>query len=57
VISGRRRLPRTDKVRFLGEVDDADRLAAIDAGLWVDDLARWRPTRTARSSGGFASRR
>ncbi len=26
-----------EKVRFLGEVDDADRLAAIDAGLWVDD--------------------
>jgi len=26
-----------EKVRFLGEVDDADRLAAVDAGLWVDE--------------------
>jgi RHH-type transcriptional regulator, proline utilization regulon repressor / proline dehydrogenase / delta 1-pyrroline-5-carboxylate dehydrogenase len=29
--------PAVDKVRFLGPVDDAERLAAIDAGLWVDD--------------------
>jgi RHH-type transcriptional regulator, proline utilization regulon repressor / proline dehydrogenase / delta 1-pyrroline-5-carboxylate dehydrogenase len=28
-----------DKIRFLGTVDDALRLAAHDAGLWVDDLA------------------
>jgi RHH-type transcriptional regulator, proline utilization regulon repressor / proline dehydrogenase / delta 1-pyrroline-5-carboxylate dehydrogenase len=26
-----------DKVRFLGTVDDAQRSAAIEAGLWVDD--------------------
>ncbi|MGH9055766.1 MAG: proline dehydrogenase family protein, partial [Acidimicrobiales bacterium] len=26
-----------DKVRFLGTVDERTRLAAIDAGLWVDD--------------------
>ena len=29
--------PPVDKVRFLGPVDDADRSAAIEAGLWVDD--------------------
>ncbi len=28
---------RPDKVRLLGEVDDKVRLAAIDAGMWVDD--------------------
>jgi RHH-type proline utilization regulon transcriptional repressor/proline dehydrogenase/delta 1-pyrroline-5-carboxylate dehydrogenase len=27
-----------DKVRFLGRVDEADRLAALDAGRWVDDI-------------------
>ncbi len=27
-----------DKVRFLGAIDDATRLAAHDAGWWVDDL-------------------
>jgi RHH-type proline utilization regulon transcriptional repressor/proline dehydrogenase/delta 1-pyrroline-5-carboxylate dehydrogenase len=27
-----------DKVRFLGVVDDATRLAAHDAGWWVDDI-------------------
>ena len=27
-----------DKVRLLGSVDDATRLAAFDAGLWVDDI-------------------
>jgi hypothetical protein len=27
-----------DKVRLLGAVDDATRLAAHDAGWWVDDI-------------------
>jgi RHH-type proline utilization regulon transcriptional repressor/proline dehydrogenase/delta 1-pyrroline-5-carboxylate dehydrogenase len=27
-----------DKVRFLGRVEDAERLAALDAGLWIDDI-------------------
>ena len=27
-----------DKVRFLGEVSGAERMAAIEAGLWVDDI-------------------
>jgi RHH-type proline utilization regulon transcriptional repressor/proline dehydrogenase/delta 1-pyrroline-5-carboxylate dehydrogenase len=30
--------PGLDKVRFLGGVDDATRLAAHDAGWWVDDI-------------------
>jgi RHH-type proline utilization regulon transcriptional repressor/proline dehydrogenase/delta 1-pyrroline-5-carboxylate dehydrogenase len=30
--------PGLDKVRFLGAVEDATRLAAHDAGWWVDDL-------------------
>ena len=28
-----------DKIRLLGEVDATTRLAAIDAGWWVDDIA------------------
>ena len=32
------RAPPVDKVRFLGSVDDATRLAAHDAGWWVDDI-------------------
>ena len=35
--SGRGGLAVVDKIRFLGRVGDADRLAALDAGLWVDD--------------------
>jgi len=31
-----------DKIRFLGPIADRSRLAAIDAGLWVDDLAVMR---------------
>jgi RHH-type proline utilization regulon transcriptional repressor/proline dehydrogenase/delta 1-pyrroline-5-carboxylate dehydrogenase len=30
--------PGLDKVRFLGPVDDATRLATHDAGWWVDDI-------------------
>jgi RHH-type proline utilization regulon transcriptional repressor/proline dehydrogenase/delta 1-pyrroline-5-carboxylate dehydrogenase len=30
--------PGLDKVRFLGGVDDATRLAAHDAARWVDDI-------------------
>jgi hypothetical protein len=30
--------PPVDKVRFLGRVGDGDRLAALDAGMWVDDI-------------------
>jgi RHH-type proline utilization regulon transcriptional repressor/proline dehydrogenase/delta 1-pyrroline-5-carboxylate dehydrogenase len=30
--------PEVEKVRFLGEVDAATRLAAHDAGWWVDDV-------------------
>ena len=29
---------RVDKIRFVGSVTDSLRLAAHDAGLWVDDL-------------------
>jgi RHH-type proline utilization regulon transcriptional repressor/proline dehydrogenase/delta 1-pyrroline-5-carboxylate dehydrogenase len=29
--------PPVDKVRFLGPADDAERLAAMEAGRWVDD--------------------
>jgi len=31
-----------DKIRFLGPIADRSRLAAIDAGLWVEDLAVMR---------------
>ncbi|HUJ67480.1 MAG TPA: aldehyde dehydrogenase family protein, partial [Acidimicrobiales bacterium] len=34
---GKAGVPGVDKIRFLGQVDDADRLAALDAGFWVDD--------------------
>jgi RHH-type transcriptional regulator, proline utilization regulon repressor / proline dehydrogenase / delta 1-pyrroline-5-carboxylate dehydrogenase len=37
-VSGSGEQAPVDKIRFLGPVDDADRLAALDAGLWVDDL-------------------
>jgi RHH-type proline utilization regulon transcriptional repressor/proline dehydrogenase/delta 1-pyrroline-5-carboxylate dehydrogenase len=32
------RAPDVDKVRLLGSVEDAARLAVLDAGCWVDDI-------------------
>jgi RHH-type proline utilization regulon transcriptional repressor/proline dehydrogenase/delta 1-pyrroline-5-carboxylate dehydrogenase len=36
---GAGREPGLDKVRFLGTVEDVTRLAAHDAGWWVDDVS------------------
>jgi len=37
-LAGRMSLLSADKVRMIGEAGDALRLAAYDAGLWVDDI-------------------
>jgi len=37
-LTGRISLVSVDKVRLIGEAGDALRLAAYDAGLWVDDI-------------------